>query len=411
MDSSIPSLWQLRIFETVARHENVSRASEELLRSQPAVTFSIVKLEEMLGVTLFDRTRTGTYPTEAGVALLVRTQRILAAARQALVEVCEVPAQSAANIASTITRTQMRCLLAIANAKSFNEAAQSIDISEASLQRAARQLERNVGCQLYKNAAGGVTTTAAGAEFSKRMALVASQIEAAREDIVHYNHPKDRSITIGVLLLDPTILLTTAIRDMGEAFADVRIAFVSGGYEALLNKLNSGQVDFMIGLLKRPDYAESIREEPLYRDRYCVVARRDHPLVGVGSVSVDDLRNYGWVLPQRGSPRRLAFEQIFSDGKPPAASIETYSLSTIRVTLIESDMLTVLSLTEMLSEQRMGLLAPVDFDVPGEGSMVGITTRRDWQPNEVQAPFLAAIKRASRELRHAHGFETGNIGS
>jgi DNA-binding transcriptional LysR family regulator len=339
----------------------------------------------------------------------VRTQRILGAARQALVEVCEVPEQSATNIGSSITRTQMRCLLAISNAKSFSEAAQSIDISEASLQRAARQLERNMGCQLYKNAATGVTTTPVGAEFSKRMALVASQIEAAREDIVHYNHPKERSITIGVLLLDPTILLTTAIRDMGEGFEDVRIAFVSGGYEVLLNKLNSGQVDFMIGLLKRPDYAESIREEPLYRDRYCVVVRRGHPLIGARPVSVDDLRRYGWMLPQRGSPRRLAFEQIFSDGKPPAASIESYSLSTIRVMLLESDMLTVLSLTEMLSEQRIGLLAPVDFDVPGEGSMVGITTRRDWQPNDVQSAFLAAIKRASGELRHQHGFETAGL--
>ncbi|HVV92711.1 MAG TPA: LysR family transcriptional regulator [Hyphomicrobiales bacterium] len=401
---TLPSLWQLRVFETVARLENVSRASRELLRSQPAVTSSVGNLEEMLGVTLFERSTTGTYPTDAGIAFLVRARRILSAVAQALTEVCGTPAATAANVASAITRTQMRCLIAIAESRSFSEAARVIGIAEASLQRAARQLERNIGCQLYKSTVSGVTTTAIGSEFAKRMALVASQIEAARDDMVRYNHPKERSVVVGVLLLDPTILLTSAIRDLTEKYPDVRTTVVSGSYETLLKRLNAGSIDFMIGLLKRPDYAESIVEEPLYRDRYCVVARRHHPLARVRAVTLDQLRRYDWILPQRGSPRRLAFEHIFSDGAPPAASIETYSLSTIRVTLIESDMLTVLSLTEVLCEQRVGILTGLGFAVPGEGPVVGITMRKDWKPNDVQSVFLEAIKRTSRELRAVHGF-------
>jgi DNA-binding transcriptional LysR family regulator len=136
------------------------------------------------------------------------------------------------------------------------------------------------------------------------------------------------------------------------------------------------------------------------------VARRDHPLARqAGPVTLDDLRRYDWILPQRGSPRRFAFEHIFSDGAPPAASIETYSLSTIRVTLCESNMLTVLSLTEVMGERRMGLLTGLDFAVPGEGPVVGITTREDWRPNEFQALVLDAIRTASRRLLADHGFD------
>lgn len=408
VETTLPSLWQLRIFETVARLENLSKASEELLRSQPAISSSIVKLEEMLGVTLFDRARTGTYPTEVGVALQVRAQRILSAVHQALEEVCGLPSTTASLVATSITRTQMRCLVAISQAKSFAEAAKNIGISEASVQRAARQLERNIGSQLYKNTASGATTTAIGAELSKRMALIASRIEAAKDHVARYCYPSERSIVVGVLLLDPTILLTTAIREMGKKFNDVRLVMVSGSYESLLQKLNSGKIDLMIGLLKRPEYAENIREEPLYRDRYCVVARSDHPLTKKNAVSINDLRAYDWILPQRGSPRRLAFEHIFSDGAPPSASIETYSLSTIRVVLMESDMLTVLSATEMLCEEKIGLRAPVRFVVPDEGPMVGITRTKDWKPNAVQAAFLLAIKRASRQLQREYGFETAS---
>ena len=44
-------------------------------------------------------------------------------------------------LAPRITRTQMRCLMAIAENRSFRAAARSLGITEASLQRAARSLE------------------------------------------------------------------------------------------------------------------------------------------------------------------------------------------------------------------------------------------------------------------------------
>src|SRR6266478_6392307 len=110
MESTLPSLWQLRVFEAVARLENVSRASQELLRSQPAITSSIVKLEKLLAVTLFDRATTGTYPTAAGVSVLVRARKILAAAEQAIVEIGARTAVPPLSVASWITRAHIRAI-------------------------------------------------------------------------------------------------------------------------------------------------------------------------------------------------------------------------------------------------------------------------------------------------------------
>ena len=44
-----------RIFYTVAKHNHMTRASEELHISQPAISQSIKKLEEQLDGTLFIR--------------------------------------------------------------------------------------------------------------------------------------------------------------------------------------------------------------------------------------------------------------------------------------------------------------------------------------------------------------------
>lgn len=63
------SLTQYKTFFEVAKSENVSKASRILLISQPAVSKSIKKLEDSLGVKLFDRTTVGLNLTPEGKLL------------------------------------------------------------------------------------------------------------------------------------------------------------------------------------------------------------------------------------------------------------------------------------------------------------------------------------------------------
>lgn len=55
-----------RIFYVVANNGNITKASEELNISQPAISKSIKNLEEQLGGTLFVRTKRGVILTEEG---------------------------------------------------------------------------------------------------------------------------------------------------------------------------------------------------------------------------------------------------------------------------------------------------------------------------------------------------------
>ena len=55
-----------RVFYTVAKHKHMTKASEELHISQPAISQSIKKLEDQLGGTLFLRSNKGMELTEEG---------------------------------------------------------------------------------------------------------------------------------------------------------------------------------------------------------------------------------------------------------------------------------------------------------------------------------------------------------
>src|SRR5262245_14976780 len=76
----VMTLHQLRIFESVARHLNVTRASKELHMSQPAVSQQLKFLERQFRERLIVRTRQGLKLTEQGRAFLNAVEPIIAQA-------------------------------------------------------------------------------------------------------------------------------------------------------------------------------------------------------------------------------------------------------------------------------------------------------------------------------------------
>lgn len=79
-------LHQLRTFVTVAREGSITRASELLSLSQPAISAHIKTMEDELAVALFDRTPRGMVLTCTGHRLFSKAERALQAHRDFLEE-------------------------------------------------------------------------------------------------------------------------------------------------------------------------------------------------------------------------------------------------------------------------------------------------------------------------------------
>ena len=71
------SLRQLQIFEASARRGSFTRAAEELFLTQPTVSMQMKKLEEGIGLPLFEQVGKRVYLTDAGKLLLDSTRQVM----------------------------------------------------------------------------------------------------------------------------------------------------------------------------------------------------------------------------------------------------------------------------------------------------------------------------------------------
>ena len=81
---------QLRLLVAVDEQRNILKASEQLNIAQPAATKSIRELEDILGVSLFDRSSRGVTPTPYGEVAINHAKLILSQVRQISEEVTSI---------------------------------------------------------------------------------------------------------------------------------------------------------------------------------------------------------------------------------------------------------------------------------------------------------------------------------
>jgi LysR family hydrogen peroxide-inducible transcriptional activator len=71
------TLTELRYIVTLAQEQHFGRAAQTCHVSQPTLSIAVKKLEDELGVALFERTRTRVHPTAIGLQVLERARRII----------------------------------------------------------------------------------------------------------------------------------------------------------------------------------------------------------------------------------------------------------------------------------------------------------------------------------------------
>ncbi|MFV0279398.1 MAG: LysR family transcriptional regulator [Rhodoblastus sp.] len=400
--ADIPNLRHLRAVCMVAETRSVSRAAERIHLSQPAITQAIDKLEARLGAVIFDHGSDGMIATQAGQLFCARAAGALEFLRAGARESARGAGRARAtpDIDRLMTVAQLRALIAVSAAGNFSLAARNIGLSQPSVHRAAKELERLAGARLFEAAAHGIELTRPAQYLAQQARLAFVEIEHGFAEVAQLSGGDSGRLVLGAMPLARSHILPEAIHRLMNGRPNAHVRVIDGPYRDLLHGLRNGEIDMLIGALRDPAPIDDIEQIALFDDRLAIVARSGHPLFSHAKISHDDLMAYPWVVSPPGAPTRDYFETMFSAAareKLPGL-IETSSLVLMRGALLRSDRLTLISAHQIVTEQRLGLLAPLPVPTPGSARRIGLTIRRGWRPTATHYLLMDHIRATCAEL-------------
>ncbi len=387
------NLRHLRVLLAVADEASITGAAERFKVSQPAVTQMLRKLEEQAGGPLFDRTSRGFVLNERGAVLAARLGRAFAQLDAAL-------AQISPRLTGLVTSGQLQALIAVHDTSSFTLAAKALDRAQPTVHRAVSQLEQEVGAPLFERTAHGLIPSRACGALVPRARLALSELDQADMELGEFDGTETGRIVIGTLPLSRSVLLPRALAAFRQARPKIRISVLDGTHDMLLAGLRRGDIDIMLGALRSQAPAPDVRQEALFQDRFAVVARPGHPLVGKGPICTSQLRCFPWIVPGPGTQLRHQFEALFrrSELPLPESLIEAGFILLIREYLDLSDALAFTSGRQAAPELDRRYLVQLPLAETLPLREIGLTLREGWLPTRAQQLMLDCLRGAARGL-------------
>jgi len=408
MNPEFPNIRHLRAFREVARHRGISAAADKVYLSQPAITQAIAKLETMLGVTLFDRLTDGMQVTEAGAMFLIRIKRMLdelsLGVDEAIRQQGSRSAKGFTRFDRLITAAQLRALIALAEARNFTIAARNSGISQPSIHRAARDLERLAGFSLFRTASHGIELSDAAERLARRAKLAAVELQQAKFEIAAFRGKDSTRITVGSMPLARSYILPWAINHLLASRSGIQIRTIEGPYSELLRGLRYGDSDFLIGALRHPPAAEDVVQEPLFDDPLAIVVRAGHPLDRPDKIGLEQTLAYPWIAPPKTTPAGSYLNNVLRipERETTPVRVVTSSLVLVRQLLLGGDYVTIISLHQIRDDLEQGRLITLPIDLANNTRPIGLTFRQGWQPTPTQARFLDLIRQTARMADHGY---------
>ena len=195
---------------------------------------------------------------------------------------------------------QLRCLIAVAETQHFGRAAQKLGMLPASFGRHIKLLEEGLGGQLLSRTTRHVELTDAGREFFVQARELVERADRMERMFREGTHRKSRVLRIGAIDSAAAGLMPQLLPKVREDFPEIDIELLEQKTIRLLPRLLSGRLD--IAIVRPPEISDKRLDfMRIFSETAVVAMPDDHPLSARKIVSVADLVDQPFIVPDRGS--------------------------------------------------------------------------------------------------------------
>jgi LysR family transcriptional regulator, cyn operon transcriptional activator len=223
----------------------------------------------------------------------------------------------------------IRYLLAVAEYRNFTRAADSLHISQPALSQQIRQLESEIGGQLFDRSGREVRLTDFGnayIEYARRALLDLEAGQRALHDVRDLSRGRLR------LAFTPTFteyLVAPAIERFHSTYPNIAIEMTELSLEAIEGGLSADRIDLAIGFTDIR--SDDIEAEALFQERITLVVSGSHSVAGHDAAVIpSQLATLPLALLSGQFVSRFYVDSYFeSQGIKPNVAIQANSISAV----------------------------------------------------------------------------------
>jgi DNA-binding transcriptional LysR family regulator len=285
-------------------------------------------------------------------------------------------------------------LAALARERHFGRAAEACHVSQATLSEAIRRLEAELGVPLVERGHRFQGLTPEGERALEWAHRILADADGMRTDLAAMRDGIGGRLRLGAI---PTSLpvvsrLTGPLRERHPA---LRATIRSLSSREIERGLHEGELDAGLTYLEN-EPLRGVRQQPLYEERYLLVAPRESRWAAGASVRWRDAASAPLCLLAPDMQNRRIVDALFARaGASPEPAVETNSISTLHAQVRDGGLCAVMADTWLHGFGVPAGMAAVPLVEPSARQAVGIVWRdRDPEPALVRA--LVAVAREAR---------------
>ncbi len=205
----------------------------------------------------------------------------------------------------------LKYFLAVAREGSITGAADFLHLTQPTLSRQLKDLEKELGQKLFIRGSHNITLTPEGMLLRKRASEIIEMVEKTESEFNSISEIIGGDIHIGCGETDAMKDVVEVMNDLTHDYPDIKFHIYSGNAEDVTEKLDKGLLDF--GVLIQPiDLSKYDHIALPQKDVWGVIMRKDSPLAQKDVIEFKDLVKLP-IIASRQMSRKYSADSGFLD--------------------------------------------------------------------------------------------------
>ena len=222
-----------------------------------------------------------------------------------------------------------RIFYVVANHSNITKASEELSISQPAISKSIKNLEEQLGGQLFVRTKRGVVLTEEGKEFYNYIKQAIEYINNAENKFTDLINLETGCIKIGISTTLTKEFLLPYLEEFHSLYPKIDIQIITNLTSDLMPKLRNGLIDIVILNLNDKNYGNDIDIIKCRKINDCFIVNNKYKDLALKELSLKDLNNYPLILQAKGSNTREFLDDIARENGvvlKPNIELASYSL-------------------------------------------------------------------------------------